>query len=117
MVFRGRKNQENNELPDLYYSLNITLMIKSSRMRWVRHVAHMVKREMQGLVRRPEGKKPLSRLRCGLEDNTGLFEMIVGVIRCYSPGHLVLQMQPHVISFYGVMSKIRFMFLPQVSRN
>ena len=45
--------------------------------------------------------------------------MIVGVIRCYSPGHLVLQMQPHVISFYGVTSRIRFMFLlfPQVSRN
>jgi hypothetical protein len=39
------------------------------------------------------------------------------MIRCYSPGHL--QMQPHVISFYGVMSGIRFMFLlfPQVSRN
>ena len=33
--------------------------------------------------------------------------------------HLVLQMQPHVISFYGVTSRIRFMFLlfPQVSRN
>jgi len=45
--------------------------------------------------------------------------MIVGVIRCYSPGHLVLQMQPHVISFYGVRSRIRFMFFlfPQVSGN
>ena len=33
--------------------------------------------------------------------------------------HLVLQMQPHVISFYGVTSRIRFMFLlfPQLSRN
>ena len=31
--------------------------------------------------------------------------MIVGVIRCYSPGHLVLQMQPHVISFYWVTSQ------------
>jgi hypothetical protein len=32
---------------------------------------------------------------------------------------LVLQMQPHVISFYGVTSRIRFMFLlfPQVPRN
>ena len=50
---------------------------------------------------------------------TGLFEMIGGVIRCYSPGHLVLQMQPHVISFYRVTSRIRFMFLlfRQVSRN
>ena len=29
------------------------------------------------------------------------------------------KMQPHVISFYGIMSRIRFMFLlfPQVSRN
>ena len=25
--------------------------------------------------------------------------MIVRMITCYSPGHLVLQMQPHVISF------------------
>ena len=31
--------------------------------------------------------------------------------------HLLLQTQPHVISFYGVTSRIRFMFLlfPQVS--
>ena len=48
--------------------------------------------------------------------NTELFEMIVGVL---TTCHLVLQMQPHVISFYGVTSRIRFMFLlfPQVSRN
>jgi len=47
---------------------------------------------------------------------TGLFEMIVGVL---TTCHLVLQMQPHVISFYGVTSRIRFVFLlsPQVSRN
>ena len=38
----------------------------------------------------------------------GLFEMIVVVS---TPGHLVLQKQPHVISFYGVTSRIRFMFL------
>jgi len=39
--------------------------------------------------------------------------MIVGVI------HNTLQMQPHVISFYGVTSRVRFMFLlfPQVSRE
>ena len=42
-----------------------------------------------------------------------------GFNRCYSPDHLVLQMQPRVISFYGFTSRIRFMFLlfPQVSRN
>ena len=44
--------------------------------------------------------------------------MIVGGFN-NSPGHLVLQMQPHVISFYGVTSRIGFMFLlvPQVCRN
>jgi len=31
--------------------------------------------------------------------------MIVGVLRTC---HLVLQMQPHVISFYGVTSRIRY---------
>ena len=48
------------------------------------------------------------------EKRTGLFEMIVGVV---TTCHLVLQMQPHVISFFGVTSRIRFKFLlfPQVS--
>jgi len=39
---------------------------------------------------------------------TGLFEMIVGVL---TTCHFVLQMQPHVISFYVVTSRIRFMLL------
>jgi len=43
--------------------------------------------------------------------NTGLLKVTVGMIRRYSPGHLILQMQPHVISFCGVMFRIRFMFL------
>ena len=34
------------------------------------------------------------------------------MIRCYLPGHLVLQMQHHVISFYGVTSRIRFYVPP-----
>ena len=53
---------------------------------------------------------------CTLCDSTGLFEIIVGVL---TTSHLVLQIQSHVISFYGVTSRIRFMFLlfPQVSRN
>jgi len=41
-------------------------------------------------------------------NHTGLFEMIVGVL---TASHLVLQMQPRVISFYGVTSRIRFMFI------
>ena len=46
----------------------------------------------------------------------GYSKFIVGVL---TTCHLVLQMQPHVISFYGVTSRIRFMFFlfPQVSRN
>jgi hypothetical protein len=69
LVLRGRRNQENNELPDVHSPPNITMMIKTRRMRLARHVARMGKREMQGLVRRPEGKKPLSRPRCGWQDN------------------------------------------------
>ena len=38
--------------------------------------------------------------------------MIVGVL---TTCHLELQMQPHVISFYGVTSRI--LLFPQVSRN
>jgi len=61
-----------------------------------------------------EAEKCIQDLK--LEDNTGLFRMIVGVL---TTCHLVLQMQPDVIFFYGVTSRIRFMFLlfPQVSRN
>ena len=38
---------------------------------------------------------------------------------CRGFNNLVLQMQPHVISFCGVTSRIRFKFLlfPQASRN
>jgi len=35
--------------------------------------------------------------------------MIVGVLTTY---HLVLQMQPHVISFYGVTLRIKFTYVP-----
>jgi len=40
------------------------------------------------------------------------------IVRVLTTCHLVLQLQLHVISFYGVTSKIRFMFLlfPQISR-
>jgi hypothetical protein len=36
------------ELNDMYSSLNIILMIKLRRMRWVRHVALMGERCVQG---------------------------------------------------------------------
>ena len=54
------------ELNDLYSSPNIVQVIKSRRMRWAGHVAHMG--EERGVYRvlagKPEGKSPLGRPRC-----------------------------------------------------
>jgi hypothetical protein len=51
----------NDELHSLYSSPNIVRVIKSRRIRWAGHVAHMG--EGRGvyrvLVERPEGKRPL----------------------------------------------------------
>jgi len=57
--------QHNKNLNDLYLSQNIIRMRKSRRMRWADHVARMGdSRDVYGgLVERPEGKKPLGRLR------------------------------------------------------
>ena len=61
----------NEELNDLYFSPGIVRVIKSRRMRWVGHVAHM--EEGRGvhkvLVGKPEGRRPLGRPRCRWEDN------------------------------------------------
>ena len=61
----------NRELNDLYSSPNIVQVIKSRRMRWVGHVAHMG--EERGvysvLVGKPEGKRPLWRPRRRWVDN------------------------------------------------
>jgi hypothetical protein len=61
----------NEELNDLYSSPNIIRVIKSRRMRWAGHVAHMG--EGRGayriLVGRPEGRRSLGRPRHRWEDN------------------------------------------------
>jgi hypothetical protein len=59
----------NDELHSLYSSPNIVRVIKSRRMRWAEHVACMG--EGRGVYRfgRPEGKRPLGRLRCRWDDN------------------------------------------------
>jgi hypothetical protein len=61
----------NDELHDLYFSPNIVRVIKSRRMRWAGHVAHMG--EGRGayrvLVGRSEGKRPLGRPRRRWKDN------------------------------------------------
>ena len=55
----------NEELRDLYSLPNIVWVVKSRRMRWTGHVACMG--EGRGvhrvLVGKPEGKRPLGRLR------------------------------------------------------
>jgi len=55
----------NEELSDLYSSPNIVQVIKSRRMKWAGHVAHMG--EERGvysfLVGKPEGKRPRGRPR------------------------------------------------------
>ena len=60
----------NEELSDLYSLPNIARMVKSRRMRWAGHVAHMgdgrgVRRVLVG---KPEGRRPLGRPRHRWED-------------------------------------------------
>jgi hypothetical protein len=71
----------NDELHSLYSSPNIVKVIKSRRMRWAGHVAHMG--EGRGvyrvLVRRPEGKRPLGRPRLRWEDNIKMDLREIGI--------------------------------------
>jgi hypothetical protein len=64
-----------DEFHNLYSSPGIIRMIKSRRMRWSRHVAHMgAKRNAyRVLVGKPEGKRPLGRPRCRWMDNIGIY--------------------------------------------
>ena len=61
----------NEELSDLHSLPSIVRVVKSRRMRWAGHVAHMG--EGRGvhrvLVGKPEGKRPLGRPRHRWEDN------------------------------------------------
>jgi hypothetical protein len=61
----------NEELHALYFSPNILRVIKSRKMRWAGHVAHMG--ELRGvyrvLVGKPEGKRPMGRPRRRWEVN------------------------------------------------
>jgi len=66
---RGLRRLHSEELHNLYASKNIIRMIKSRRMRWMRHVARM--REINTysiLVSKPKGKRPFGRSRRRWED-------------------------------------------------
>jgi len=56
---------QKEERHDLYPSSNIIRMIKSRRMRWVKHVARTGERRggHRGFVGKPEGKRLLGRPR------------------------------------------------------
>jgi hypothetical protein len=78
---RSWRKLHNDKLHSLYSSLNIVRVIKSRRMRWVGHVAHMG--EGRGihrvLVGRPKGKRPLGRPRCRWEDNMKMELREIGI--------------------------------------
>jgi len=61
----------NEELNDLYFSPNIVRVIKSRRMRWAGHVAHMGEERVvyRVLVGKPEGRSPVGRPRRRWVDN------------------------------------------------
>jgi hypothetical protein len=71
----------NDELHSLPSSPNIVRVIKSGRMRWAGHVAHMG--EGRGvyrvLVGRPEGKRPLGRPKRRWENNIKLDFREIGI--------------------------------------
>jgi len=62
----------NEELNDLYCSLNIVQVTKSRIMRWAEHVARMGERRgvYRVLVGKPEGKRLLGRSRRKWKTNT-----------------------------------------------
>jgi len=70
-VTRERRKLHNEELNYLYSSPKIVQVIKSRRMRWAGHVAHMRERSSiyRVLVGKPEGRGPLGRPRHRWEGN------------------------------------------------
>ena len=62
----------NAELHALYSSPNVFRVIKSRRMRWTGHVARMGDRKgtFEVLVGRPQGRRPLGRIRRKWGDNS-----------------------------------------------
>jgi hypothetical protein len=72
----------NEELNDLYSSLNFVGVIQSRRMKWAGHVARMGERRdvYKVLVGKPEERIPLRGPRCRWEDNVkmDLQEVVCG---------------------------------------
>jgi hypothetical protein len=69
-VTRGGRRLHNEELHNVYASLNFIRVIQSRRMRWAGHVACMgeMRSSNKILDGKPEGKRPRGRPRCRWED-------------------------------------------------
>jgi hypothetical protein len=67
---RGWTKLHNEELQNLYSSLNTIRVIESKLVRWAAHVAYMgeMRNLYKILVGIPEEKRPLGRPRCMWED-------------------------------------------------
>jgi hypothetical protein len=78
---RSWRKLHKDEFLSLYSSLNIVRVIKSRKMMWAGHVAHVVERRgiYRVLVGRPEGKGPLGRPRHRWEDNIELDSREIGI--------------------------------------
>jgi hypothetical protein len=71
----------NEELHNLYSSPSIIRIIKSRRMRWAENVARIgqMSNVYRLLVRKPEGKRPLGRLRRRWVDNIKMDLLEIGL--------------------------------------
>jgi hypothetical protein len=69
------RQQNNEELHDLYASSNNIKVIKSRRMRWADHVAHMgqMSNTYNSFIQNPEGKEQFGRPKRRGEDNIRLY--------------------------------------------
>jgi hypothetical protein len=79
-VTREWRRLHNEELHAVYSSPNILRVIKSRRVSWAGHIAHLGERRGTDriLVGRPEGKRPLGRRRRKCEDNIKIDLQVVG---------------------------------------
>jgi hypothetical protein len=69
-VTGGWRKLHNEELYNLYSSPSIIRIIKSRRIKWAGHVARMGEKRnvYRLLVGEPEGKRPLGRSRCWVDN-------------------------------------------------
>jgi hypothetical protein len=79
-VAGGWRRLHNEELHNLYASLNIIRVVKSRRMSWAGHVAHMedMRNAHRILVGKHDEKKTLGRPRHRWEDNIRIHTREIG---------------------------------------